>query len=96
MASGLTHFWISGLLAFSLMLGGIFVDLDHWSLFGGSHNITQLWKGFLGKNYIHSERDDSSHPFHQSKVYNTIFLIIACMVMFGIGYFLHLRLDKIL
>ena len=92
MASGLTHFWISGLLAFSLFAGGVLVDIDHIT----THNTKQLWSGFLGKSYLNIERNDTSHPLHTPKFYKTIFLIIACMVLFGIGYFMHLKLDGIL
>ena len=92
MVSGLTHLWISGLLCFSLLAGGVLVDLDH--IF--SHNFTQLVRGFFGVQSGSEARFDEHHPLHQPIVFKAIFFFILCLVLFGISYFIHLKLDGLL
>ena len=92
MASGVVHFWIMFALTFSLFAGGVLVDVDHLK----THSIKQLWDGFRGKSYVHSERDDSHHFFHKPTFYRAVFLATGIFVMFSIGLLIHLRLDKII
>lgn len=96
MSSGFTHFLITGLLALSFLVGGVLVDFDHFKFFGGEHSLKQMWSGFKGVSYVHGERQDQNHFFHQQKVFKSIFFVIGCLVMFGVGYFLHLYLDGLL
>ncbi len=96
MASGMTHLLIGLALTASFMVGNSLVDFDHYKLFGGKHSINDLKKGFTGEQYKDTIRNDESHFMHKPSTYNKIFLLIGCMVMFGIGYLIHLRLDRIL
>lgn len=91
MATGITHFFIGCVLALALFSGIFLVDLDHLK----THNIKQLWNGFIGKSYTSSDRDDTNHFFHKQAGYNIIFFITGIMLMFSLGLFLHLKMDGI-
>jgi len=92
MAPGTAHLIVGGILAFALFSGAVLVDLDHLR----THNLRQLWNGFIGKEYVHSERDDSHHFFHSPTGYRLVFLITGFMVLFSIGLYIHLKMDGVL
>jgi len=96
MASGFTHFWVTGIIALCFLAGGVGTDLDHWKLLGGTHTIKQLWNGFTGKQYKDVVRNDSKHFFHKPIFYKTIFYITTCLIAFSAGLLLHLKLDRII
>ena len=90
MASGLQHLLVGGVLAFSFFAGAVLVDLDHVK----THNIKQLYNGFIGKEYKDAVRDDGGHFFHRE--YKAIFLVIGSLTAFGIGLFIHLKMDGVI